>query len=519
MLGKAIANWLTRVNERNYQLAFCQLLILEGHRVLYMSRHGPLERGCDLISIDPAGNYHAFQLKTGDLTLAGYQDILGELKEMMELPMRHPTIPDGIKHTSWLVANGKIADTVLDRIKIMNDDNVQKCRNYSQLKSSDYTDLLGRFVSQRDTLLGDSLIGLDAFVREYFSPAEQCVDKSQVDKILASSLPDGLEGKAFSRACANSILAVSIAMHSKYARSNYCALVEAWALTLGALRRQQLRNPDLAKECDGARVLISAELASLVRESVAELCKREDWFEGDPVGDGGAVYGARIIFCLGLLCAATEYLAAIQIPTEWDTSLLKVALRDSARGHLWNEGAFVHVCAISRFLESRAQFEPARKLLEAAARGILKSATEKDIPPLAPPYYGLEESLRNTLLGWPPEDESQDWKWCSYSVPLMIEACARRGLRDPIARDWAEISKTALLEFIPDCEEDHFSWRTEHGTNRHGPHPPRASWAELVGVSTSIPLLQKRLIVPEWLLWLVAAPHRASRRTCRLLQL
>ncbi len=55
MIERAIENWLTKTNERNYQAAFCQVLMHQGHRVLFSSSHGPMEQGKDIITIGPDG--------------------------------------------------------------------------------------------------------------------------------------------------------------------------------------------------------------------------------------------------------------------------------------------------------------------------------------------------------------------------------------------------------------------------------------------------------------------------------
>ena len=65
MIERAIENWLTKTNERNYQAAFCQVLMHKGHRVLYSSSHGPMEQGKDIITVAPDGDgdYHAYQTR------------------------------------------------------------------------------------------------------------------------------------------------------------------------------------------------------------------------------------------------------------------------------------------------------------------------------------------------------------------------------------------------------------------------------------------------------------------------
>ncbi len=69
LLGRVIENWLTSVNERQYQVPFCQVLAAEGETILYVSTHGPFEKGKDIITRTAAGVIRAYQLKAGDIGL------------------------------------------------------------------------------------------------------------------------------------------------------------------------------------------------------------------------------------------------------------------------------------------------------------------------------------------------------------------------------------------------------------------------------------------------------------------
>ena len=82
MIESAIENWLTKTNERNYQAAFCQVLMHKGHRVLYSSSHGPMEQGKDIITVAPDGDgdYHRLSDKTGDLSLKKRRRIADEIQ-------------------------------------------------------------------------------------------------------------------------------------------------------------------------------------------------------------------------------------------------------------------------------------------------------------------------------------------------------------------------------------------------------------------------------------------------------
>ena len=53
MIERVVENWLTSANERQYQIPFCQVLASEGETVLYISSHGALEQGKDIVTLGP----------------------------------------------------------------------------------------------------------------------------------------------------------------------------------------------------------------------------------------------------------------------------------------------------------------------------------------------------------------------------------------------------------------------------------------------------------------------------------
>ena len=65
MIERVVENWLTSVNERQYQIPFCQLLAAEGETVVYISPHGQREQGKDVITLGRDRAPCAYQLKLG----------------------------------------------------------------------------------------------------------------------------------------------------------------------------------------------------------------------------------------------------------------------------------------------------------------------------------------------------------------------------------------------------------------------------------------------------------------------
>ena len=55
MIENLVAAWLTDASERSYEVAFAQLLTIEGHRVIQGPMHHSHEHGKDIIAFDPNG--------------------------------------------------------------------------------------------------------------------------------------------------------------------------------------------------------------------------------------------------------------------------------------------------------------------------------------------------------------------------------------------------------------------------------------------------------------------------------
>ena len=80
LIERIIENWLINSTERIFEVPFCQILGLEGYKVLHLSSHGVSEHGKDIIAFDNKNVPCAFQLKTGDITSSVWRKIFPEIK-------------------------------------------------------------------------------------------------------------------------------------------------------------------------------------------------------------------------------------------------------------------------------------------------------------------------------------------------------------------------------------------------------------------------------------------------------
>jgi hypothetical protein len=123
VLERVIENWLASVSERSFEIPFQQLLALDGYTVIHKAfPHGPMEQGKDLLAINADGLPCAYQLKSGNLTLREWRtDIQGQIYDLLDVAIQHPSIPKTPTHQSYLVTTGCLDDTLRQTIDAFND--------------------------------------------------------------------------------------------------------------------------------------------------------------------------------------------------------------------------------------------------------------------------------------------------------------------------------------------------------------------------------------------------------------
>ena len=110
------------VNERGYEMALGQALAAQGHTILRRPAHGGTEHGKDIVSRDRRGKYLCYQLKAGNLSKSEWRTIRDEVTELVEVPIQESTVPQGVRFTFHLVANGTVSDPVSIEIAARNGD-------------------------------------------------------------------------------------------------------------------------------------------------------------------------------------------------------------------------------------------------------------------------------------------------------------------------------------------------------------------------------------------------------------
>ena len=521
MIERAIENWLTRTNERNYQAAFCQVLMHQGHRVLYSSSHGPMEQGKDVITLGPDSECHAYQTKTGNIGLTEWRSIAGEIHELMELPVNYPGVAKSRVHKAYLVTNGSVSDPVRIQINDRNEDNLRKGRQYAHLEIIGGDSLLKFFVDAQGRFVPRELPDMRSFLELYLEDGRAMLPK---DKMFAV-----LEGTSFGQAptkksdaidaITSSLIIVSYLLNSFEAAANHYAMAEGWSILAACIARYVAGHSIPVDQWRGSLDLVLAEmdanLALLRKEAVA----RTDLLEGDIRADGGVMLRARTTIVLGALACHELFPAGTGRTDRSPDEVLKLICDHIDRRCFWGDSAFPYIFCIIKFLEARNKKALAERLLVELFTVLVETNYQHQGPVFPSPYLGVEEILAASIPDRMQEANFEGYRGSSYILRSVLEMLVRRGRRDLVAAKWRRLTYCQQNHFIPHRPEDVFAWRTKDGTNASGFANQTQSWSALVAECrdlSGIPSVYQdlRQVLSFHIL---VCPHRATPPVIRTL--
>src|SRR6478672_4544288 len=119
MKERLVEDWLSRINERGYEVPFSQALISAGHRLL-RSGHSPTEHGKDILSVMPDGTVAAYQLKTGDLGQKEITNYLAQIQMLVEARPIFPGLIEPFDYRPFLVTTGEFKEPAVSLVKELN---------------------------------------------------------------------------------------------------------------------------------------------------------------------------------------------------------------------------------------------------------------------------------------------------------------------------------------------------------------------------------------------------------------
>ena len=513
MLEKIIESWLTKINERQYQLPFCQLLSAEGEQVIYISSHNPYEKGKDVVTLTSDGAIRAYQLKAGDLNLSEWRAIAGEIDDLVRLPVTHPSIPEKRWHSPFLVTNGEISEPVLEAIRAANDS--WEMRNLPKLIVISKGELVSRFRAAHGSFVPKEINDLNRLLKLFLAVGEDPLQKESLFELLKETLQldnSQLSATAMKQSVASATLMLSYVLLPHQRAGNHWAEFEGWVILAASILSCATKFAVSRKSFDYSLALCRLGINSSLGRLFDECALRPNLVEGDPLTDG-FFYGYRVTILNGLF-SALALSRRISGDRVDEHRILNFVGKHLRRGRAWGESAAPYYMMTALFIENASARLDGENLM-GSLLGAIAVANRTDGTGFPNPYISVDQAVRSAA-GIPPVSTEQ-FVGFSYSIAVVIEYLARRWRKQLLKQIWPSITRISLLETRPSEDWAWFLWSTSLATldNRLTPEPQ--SWQHLLETAehrdTGVlpPLMREN----SWLLpyFLLVFPHRLTVAT------
>jgi hypothetical protein len=273
--------------------------------MLYISSHGPFEKGKDIVTRTSSGEIRAYQLKAGDIGLSEWRAIHGELVNLVELAIEDPSAGIISDFCPFLVTNGELTDPVIEQIRVANLSWQQRGITKT-LKVIQRGELLDRFRASHGAYLPQDLSEFTTFLELVLREGAFTADKARFAELLEKTLPctskESLSSLNIRRAAASAVLLAAYITRNAQVATNYWATFEYWIVAASYILK--LAEEYSAPEPDWE---ISFQLCQRAAdEAISDLLKeckeRVHLVEGSPLVDGH-VYASRVTILIGLFAA------------------------------------------------------------------------------------------------------------------------------------------------------------------------------------------------------------------------
>lgn len=523
MIERVIENWLTNVKERRgYEIPFCQCLMTKGYKVLHLSSHGQMEQGKDIIAIDKNGVPCAFQLKAGNITTSVWRDIKGEIDELIEIPINHPSIDKSVKHRAFLVTNGKITDKIRRDIDDRNAN--YKSKGFSEIEIIVGSELLAEFIKIHGSFLPSEPKDFKTFLELFLSDGTDMLNKELFSNFLTSILFENNETERIPmirRKIASGILLSQYVLSPYELKNNHVAIVEGWTLlcayVFGLVEKCGI--PD--RYWFPSYKLIIQRINERLFSLKEEVLSRNNYIEGDALGDGDVIYKARMTIVLGWLSALELFQKRIDREYELDAHIYDyIKEYYPIKTWFWGESATSLFILMSLFLSECGDEELSNSIISDLILEITMENNIREGKGIPDPYHCPKEVIGSIFDM--PEFEI-DWKsflGSSYHLSVLVDILVRRNKRNILDELWGGISYFDNFEFVPENNWHTFLWRNKNGEVISEFYKSPQSWKELNDKAFSKELKLPTILKtnPEFLYYfLLTYPHRLSKDSIKLI--
>lgn len=510
MIERLVENWLTKVNEKSFQIPFCQMLTAEGYRVVHLARHGSFEEGKDVLAIMPDGTPCAFQLKgssSGKIAQREWGKYVDQVNRLVEIPIKHPSVDEKMARRVFFVTNGELDEEV--RVEIVNRNSDWKRRGHPELEVIVKGDLLARFIKLQDDLWPLHLSFEKELLEFYMADGHGYLDKPKFAAFIESLLiRDDLSRAEISRRLASSAIFGAYALSPFADLDNHVALIEGWVIYLASIialaEKKDIPTQNWEDQANLALQAIENNLADLSDE----LEETKYFVAGNSLVDA-PFYRGRLTWLISLMCVHSIWKKRVQPDWQPEVWVNGFVLNNLSRLELWGEAATPQFLAVIWWLDTMQLEHLADRILFEMVKGIV--GVHRKGAGLSDPYHHLGEvvMMRQGII---ETVRPENFKGRSYVLESLIELLVRRGWRGALAEIWKPITAIHYALFEPDSSSQYCLWHCEDGKMYITIPKSPQSWHELQEKASTCNLTK----IPEFLqnnpeilmLFLIVYPHR-----------
>lgn len=521
-LARAIENWLAKTNELGYQLPFCQLLLSEGHSVVHVSRHNAFEQGKDLISFDAAGELCAFQLKGGNITVAGWRkEILAEVEELINYSVVHPSVAPGTRHKSFLVTNGNLEDTV--RVGIDNLNRGKWAANPLTVVTGG--ELRARFLVASHDYAPLEVADYGRFLEMFLADGKELVNEKKFCEFLTTTIQ--LETQSLSReerrrGILTAVLLSSYLLSLYFREGNHISIIRAITLIAAHVFAVVDRYGLEEKYWRDSFALLWRQIKESGQDLQEEIASDGLISMITDVWDGEIGPFRKSLATSHLL--AFKLAQLLEGDPAWD-QLFSKDLLEKLRASLlpWGESGLFPFILYHWLLKDQSKAVPADSvtgLLLSALDEVIRCNGRKSEAGLLSPYYGIETAVR-MIYGQLEQPIDESFAGRSFLIHPLVDLLCRRGCRSQLEERWREITHIQHVSFVPAEPWMTYLWHCDQGREVSAFFQQTQSWSALQAETSTLDLA----LVPASLqthayflpLFLLVLPQRINSNLIRFL--
>ena len=480
--------------------------------------------GKDIITIAPDETPCAFQLKTGNISLAKWRsEVNPQIDDLVYGQIDHPSVDNSRHHTSYLVTNGNIEEEVSrainDRNRAWKDQGLPYC-----LKTIVHGQILEKARKLGTDLWPSELTDVKTLLEMFLEDGRGILPKEKLASLFESTFVLDNEITPSENHCRRTIasagLLSAIATSSFSNENNHAAGIEAWTLYI-AYVFALVERWELSANTYKGEVKIATET---LYNSLANLCneirERKNLIEGNLLADS-YVYPVRVTWLLGLMSIYALWRCRDEIDKdETDDFLRELCKEKRGQLKLWGEAAIPQWLAFFWYFRKIDATQVPDTLLQFLISAICKLNHPTGETFLANPYYEAEEILPY-FLGLTEEPPKETFRGYSHALEGLVHLFVRRNWKKDMKSLWPDVTRLASVFFEPENFCDFYRWRNKEGTVKIVIPERTQEWEKLKALSfesegTCIPLSIKNDPI-LLLLFLCVYPHRMNSEIMRWL--